>query len=67
MAELQKFFPLIDKCSCVFFRGPVKLFMSLISRVLNCKNAPLLRGITLKFDFYCLLWQTPLSSRRAAC
>lgn len=56
----KKFFPLIDKRSSVFFSGPVKLFISLISRVLNCKNRPQLRGITLKFGFYRLLWQTRL-------
>lgn len=66
MAELQEFCPLIDKWSGVFFSGPVKLFTSLIGRVLNCKNSPQLRGITLRFGFYCLLWRTPPSSRRAA-
>lgn len=67
MAELQKFFPLIDKSSSVFFSGPVKLFISLISRVLNCKNSP--RASWHHAQNWVLLSaleDTPLSSRRAA-
>lgn len=40
MAELHKFFPLIDKWPVCVFSGPVKLFISLISRVFNRKNGP---------------------------